>query len=323
MVKKQHKVVLPPALPPEVPDEEIELSDEDVKFVQENKEYAGFVSKLDTHSITKHVSRVADADEALLESIYEKRLKRKLENKVEANTELEVDPVDALPVKTLDGQLYYRRVEKKQNEVEEESTVKDSSIAKLSKPEKRAKLKKSRKDAKKLTKEIEQKTPQAEVLDEVRKDLKAEETAEKKKYRLAELGTALLADPESNIKNVKEMLDMLKGGDISIVMLALKSLLAVFKDIIPGYRIRLPTEKEMEMKVSKAVKKMRFYELTLLSTYKEYVKRLVALHQKRLYKRVAVRCLCTLLAAVPHFNFSETLLAYVVNNIGSQDDFIR
>lgn len=34
------------------------------------------------------------------------------------------------------------------------------------------------------------------------------------------------------------------------------------------YRIRLPTEKELEMKVSKDVKKMRLYESTLLSTYK-------------------------------------------------------
>ena len=35
-----------------------------------------------------------------------------------------------------------------------------------------------------------------------------------------------------------------------------------------SYRIRLPTEKELEMKVSKDVKKMRFYESTLLSAYK-------------------------------------------------------
>lgn len=36
------------------------------------------------------------------------------------------------------------------------------------------------------------------------------------------------------------------------------------------YRIRLPTDKEQEMKVSKAVKKMRFYESTLLAAYKVY-----------------------------------------------------
>lgn len=54
MGKKKQKTVLPPELPPEVPDEEIEVSDEDLQFINENLEYAGFVSKLDTHSITKY-----------------------------------------------------------------------------------------------------------------------------------------------------------------------------------------------------------------------------------------------------------------------------
>lgn len=35
-----------------------------------------------------------------------------------------------------------------------------------------------------------------------------------------------------------------------------------------SYRIRLPTEKELEIKVSKDVKKMRYYESTLLTVYK-------------------------------------------------------
>lgn len=68
----------------------------------------------------------------------------------------------------------------------------------------------------------------------MKKDLTAEEDSESKKYKLAELGTALLADPESNIKHVKEMLEISKDGDSAIVILGLKSLLAVFKDIIPG-----------------------------------------------------------------------------------------
>ena len=52
-----------------------------------------------------------------------------------------------------------------------------------------------------------------------------------------------------------------------IVRLALLSLLAVFRDILPGYRIRLPTEKELAMPVSKDVKRTRDYEASLLRLY--------------------------------------------------------
>lgn len=51
--KQKQKIILPPELPPEVPEDEIEVSDEDLQFVNENVDYAGFVSGLDTTSITK------------------------------------------------------------------------------------------------------------------------------------------------------------------------------------------------------------------------------------------------------------------------------
>jgi nucleolar complex protein 3 len=51
------------------------------------------------------------------------------------------------------------------------------------------------------------------------------------------------------------------------VRLSMLSLLAVFKDVLPGYRIRLPTEKELAMPVSKDVKRTRDYEATLLRLY--------------------------------------------------------
>ncbi|KAK4722407.1 hypothetical protein R3W88_012640 [Solanum pinnatisectum] len=337
MGKKKQKIVLPPDLPPEVPDEAVEVSDEDVLFVRENREYTGFLSNLDTKSINKHVTRVADVKEDELESLYERRLKKKSLDKETEKQGLEVDPVDALPVKTLDGKLYYRTVpkatQKSENEDKDEANTNnkdagiDASVVRLTKAEKRAKLKKIRKEAKKQAKEgteveVEQ-IPQAEVLDEVRNDMTAEEANQKKKFRLAELGTALLTDPELNIKSLKEMLEISKDGDRDIAVLALQSLLAVFRDIIPGYRIRLPTEKEQEMKVSKAVKKMRFYESTLLSAYKAYIQKLLAVEKQAVYKRVAVRCICILLEAVPHFNFRENLLGAVIRNISSEDDISR
>lgn len=61
--------------------------------------------------MARHVTRVADLKEDALERLYERRLqKKKLKEKEEEEKEsrVEVDRVDALPVKSLDGQVYYR-----------------------------------------------------------------------------------------------------------------------------------------------------------------------------------------------------------------------
>lgn len=55
----------------------------------------------------------------------------------------------------------------------------------------------------------------------------------------------MLMDPEGNIKNLKEMLQICKGGDQEILILGLKSLVAVFKDIIPGYMIKFCFAKDV------------------------------------------------------------------------------
>ncbi|PNY07998.1 nucleolar complex protein 3 [Trifolium pratense] len=390
--QKSQQILLPPDLPPEIPDEEVEFSDDDVKFVNENRAYASLLSNLDTQSITKHVTRVADAKEDALEKLYEQRRQKTALKKEKEETGLQVDRVDALPVKTLDGKVYYRTATKTApvNAPTEEETGEDGNedmgLVKLTKAEKRAKLKKIRKEGKKQGKEVAkeelEEVPQAavllldvsillnRVLDElmkymqqsqgfessnqslvhktigrdssvftlhgslhclyvdgiiaaVKEDLKVEEDFESKKCKLAEFGNALLTDPESNIKFLKEMVQISKDNDDTIVKLGLLSLLAVFRDIIPGYRIRLPTEKEQEMKVSKTVKKMRFYESTLLSAYKTYLQRLIALEKKPLFQLVAVRCICSLLDSNPHFNFRETLLDATIRNISSSNETIR
>ena len=54
---------------------------------------------------------------------------------------------------------------------------------------------------------------------------------------------------------------------VQVRRLAQLSLLAVMRDIVPGYRIRLPTEKELAAPVSKDVQRVRDYESTLLRLY--------------------------------------------------------
>ena len=89
---------------------------------------------------------------------------------------------------------------------------------------------------------------------------------------IAEISEAILEAPESAFsvleaehegntrKNSSKMRQLLNFAsqkeESSVSQLALLSLLAVFKDITPSYRIRLPSTKEMAVKVSKDTKKL-------------------------------------------------------------------
>lgn len=161
------------------------------------------------------------------------------------------------------------------------------------------------------------------MLEEVKEELSAEELFEKKKAQLAELGMSMLEDPESNIRSLNDMLSISNDRDQKVVKLGVMSLLAVFKDVIPSYRIRQLTEKELAVEVSKEVKKTRYYEYTLIRCYKAYLQKLISLEKQPYFYTVAVRCMCALLDTAPHFNFRESLLASVVKNLSSSDDVVR
>jgi len=56
-------------------------------------------------------------------------------------------------------------------------------------------------------------------------------------------------------------------GRAQVARLAMVSQAAVFRDIVPGYRVRLPTDKELAMPVSKDVRRLRDHEAALLRAY--------------------------------------------------------
>lgn len=57
--------------------------------------------------ILRHVSLVAVAKDDALEKLYEKRMQKNALKKEKEETGLQVDRVDALPIKTLDGKIHY------------------------------------------------------------------------------------------------------------------------------------------------------------------------------------------------------------------------
>lgn len=83
---------------------------------------------------------------------------------------------------------------------------------------------------------------------------------EEKKMAIADSCSNLMRDPEKNISALTRLHQFCLDADTIIVKMALLSEAMVFADILPDYRIRLPTEKEKEMKVSKEVAQQRAYE---------------------------------------------------------------
>lgn len=121
-----------------------------------------------------------------------------------------------------------------------------------------------------------------------------------------------------------------------IKKLALVTQLAAYKDVIPGYRIRPLSDEDMKAKVSKDVRRLRAYEQSLVSSYQTYVKELSKLakggssgktsQDSKSLASVAISCACTLLVAVPHFNFRGELLQILVGKLGQRRvdaDFVK
>ena len=99
-----------------------------------------------------------------------------------------------------------------------------------------------------------------------------------------------------------------------IRQLALLSLLAVFVDIIPGYRIRALSEQEQKERVSQDVARRREWEQGLVNMYRDFLECCEAEIRKSAspLAPIALKCFCTLLVRAPHFNYRKNLLASVI-----------
>ncbi|XP_030611769.1 nucleolar complex protein 3 homolog [Archocentrus centrarchus] len=231
-----------------------------------------------------------------------------------ARTE-EKEVIHLLPIKDKTGvipQSIERVVEKQQEEEEEEE---EDAAVELDSVEKEAELASC----------VEMTPAQRERL----RDQKLNE----RKLTIASLASAIVSDPFSSIKRVKELRAMLMEADPSVAVtvrkLAMISLMEVFKDIAPTYRIRPLTSAEKATKVKKETQVLREFEEGLVSQYKFYLEDLeqtikdwkqkkkkrsqaVAFQSYGGLAEVAVRCLCELLVALPHFNFHNNIIVILV-----------
>lgn len=155
------------------------------------------------------------------------------------------------------------------------------------------------------------------------------------KEELARLASLVNEDPEEHAGTFRALGQIAASSNPTIKNLALATQLAVYKDIIPGYRIRPIAEIDQTEKVSKDVRRLRAFEQSLVSSYQSYIKDLATCAKAREEglsegashsKRVAIACTCTLLNAVPHFNFRGELLKILVGKLSTNKidaDFIK
>jgi nucleolar complex protein 3 len=140
---------------------------------------------------------------------------------------------------------------------------------------------------------------------------------------LAKIAMQMNENPEEHVGAFKALAKIGQSKIIAIQMLALMTQMSVYKDVIPGYRIRPQTENGPKEKLSKEVRTLRQYEQALVSGYQNYIKELARCSKLEVraakggqsLATIAITCACTLVTSVPHFNFRTDLLKILVTKL--------
>lgn len=147
------------------------------------------------------------------------------------------------------------------------------------------------------------------------------------KEEIARIAELLNEDPEEHAGSFKK-LALVAGpqAPVPVKRLVLAAQAAVYKDAIPGYRIRAYKDEELGSKISKDIRRTRQYEQALVTGYHSYVKHLASLAKGKKsddstssLRSVAISCVCTLLLSVPHFNFRTELLNVLVRELAGRE----
>ncbi|KAF2875086.1 nucleolar complex-associated protein-domain-containing protein [Massariosphaeria phaeospora] len=242
-------------------------------------------------------SFIANASKWDLEQDYEQR-PRKLKKQKENGR---------LPIRTNDGWIEQKAAPKEDKGAEESDSF--------------------------LGSEEENGTEERKVDDDTPKVPQRQQIVEAKE-ELARIASLINEDPEEHIAGLRTLANFAGSENTIIRKLAIAAQLAIFKDLIPGYRIRPLSEESMTDKVSKEVRKLRNFEQKLVSSYQAYIQDLTQLSklsgsakpESASLATVAISCACSLLASVPHFNFRGELLKILVGKLSGRrvdGDFVK
>jgi hypothetical protein len=283
----------------------------------------------------------------------------------DSNDEME----DAPPVKKAKKEHKKNKDKKKKMLVDsDDSDAEDEKDAEKAKEEEKVAQKKSKKDTSTKHKYLKalSRRPISEIQQYIgnicRGVLDSPELALKRRAPGKEpplLSTSTNDDVEADYK-LLDLFDILSAIEENVPLfndkaleLAMLSMLLIFKDIVPSYRIRPQTEKsnngQNPVQLKKQTKSLRDFELALLGAYQRYLKILEDFTLLKLGKTLtskyaakkgieisnsnsnskskkmsslglsALRCQCELLINLSHFNFRQKLITSIVKRAASSN----
>ena len=171
--------------------------------------------------------------------------------------------------------------------------------------------------------------------------LEREQEVQRQRFRIGVISSGILEKPEEKVKNLGVLLGLMEDYSnneknlLSTRKLAMISLVEVFKDIIPDYKVGI-VDLEAQ-KVKKDTLNRVSYENELLKYYKTYLRDLEnctkALkrrkygpkytQEQKILGEISIQCLCEALHAHPYFNFGTNIAQVLVVFLNSGNEVVR
>ncbi|KFB45528.1 AGAP010308-PA-like protein [Anopheles sinensis] len=173
--------------------------------------------------------------------------------------------------------------------------------------------------------------------------VKRDAEIKEKQFLIGSSCAAILENPEARIENLGNLVDLVRdiNRDGSVNFLAIRktamiSLVEVFKDIVPEYRIGIVDKEQQTLKKDTLARVN--YENKLLSYYKQFLKHLERITEKytqmlrqskklstdlRQLLETTVQCMCDLVLAHPYFNYSPNIVQVLVIMLNDAKESVR
>lgn len=290
--------------------EDIPVEEADYDYFSRPGRDFSFLSELDPSKKKKTTKRKRENDKSSnIEQMYEKQLKT-------AGTDKNVEVKSLLPFKSKEKGIIHRTIEIQQNKEEEDPTVNVGGA-----PDK----------------------PFSAIEEVVEEELRKKDA--KKHIKL--LASNLLQNPQEHVSDLKSLLSYVGNSDaelpVNVRKCAIVALTDVFRDVIPGYRIRALTDAERKQSMKKVKKEIFTFEETLLNYYHQFLElmKFLATGKKQQSKKkegsdakmkkraitpvnkglrlLCIGSLCSLLVTHPHFNFRTEIISVVLRFITSSN----